>query len=82
MSRIPASNRWTVGNYTFTEHTKHPFTDKIDGPLYKFWIGDDQGPEMYRSLDEAMAAAIAHKWMGPRADSAAGWYMRMLGADQ
>lgn len=74
---------WTVGEYEFTEH------DDKGRRLYTFTIGEEKRsvPEFYASLDAALVAAVGEKWTGPRGaggsgtDTAAGWFMRMIGAE-
>lgn len=86
--RMPASNRWTVGEYTFTEHTEHGFPDFEGKPLYKFEINGKRSMEMYPSLDEALVAAVGEKYTGPRGaggsgvGTAADWFLRMIGAER
>jgi hypothetical protein len=78
---------WTVGEYTFTEHTDHGFPSFEGESLYKFEINGEASSELYASLDEAMVAAVGEKYTGPRGaggagvDTAAGWFMRMIGAE-
>jgi hypothetical protein len=80
------TNRWIVGDYTFTEHADHGFPSFEGQPLYKFLIGEKTGAEMYTSLDEALVAAVGEKYTGPRGaggsgvDTAAGWFLKMIGA--
>jgi hypothetical protein len=78
----------TVGEYTFYEVTKHGFTGYKDVPLYKYSIGKRMSIECFETLDEAMVAAVGAKYTGERGaggsgvDTAAGWFMRMIGARQ
>jgi hypothetical protein len=80
-----------VGEWEFFEITGHPFKSYGDKPLYKFAVKQEDGPsvdnrEMYESLEEAMVAAVGAKYTGERGaggsgvDTAAGWFMRMIGA--
>ena len=71
-----------VGEYTF--YTQEEI---VGGVLWSFDIaGHDRNPELYASLDHAMVAAVGEKWTGRRGasgtavDTAAGWFMRMIGA--
>jgi homoserine acetyltransferase len=70
-----------IGEYTFYNQ---PDAGRM---LWSFDIaGRDRGYELYGSLDQAMVAAVAEKWTGRRGaggtavDTAAGWFMRMIGA--
>lgn len=81
------TNRWTVGEWTFHQVEDH------GKPLFGFTTPDsktdtDGKPrigEYYRTLEHAMAAAIAEKYTGPRGaggegvGTAADWFMRMIG---
>jgi hypothetical protein len=91
------SARWTVGEWTFYQVDDHGFTGQRgdDRPFYGFSTGPEvlnrmglpKFGELYATLEYAMAAAIAEKYTGPRGaggsgvDTAAGWFMRMIGAD-
>lgn len=95
--RERVKNQWEVGEWTFYEIVDHGFAhdDLGDKPLYKFavtTVAPGEKPpkpnhELYKSLDHAMAAAIAEKWTGQRGaggtgvGTAADWFMRMIGAD-
>lgn len=84
-----------VREWTFYEVTGHGFSGEYDGkPLYAFAVGPVQTPkgepktgELYPSLDHAIVSAVGEKYTGPRraggsgTDTAAGWFMRMIGAD-
>lgn len=72
-------NSWTVGTYLFQE-----FADRDTGRLaYGYGFdGADLGNTFYRSLEEAMAEAIAEKLtgtmpqaFGPGVGSAAQWFL-------
>jgi hypothetical protein len=79
---------WTVGEYKFRLFTNHHISSYAGKPLYDFLInGERKGiRELYASLDEAMVAAVGERHTGPRGaggsgvDTAAGWFMRMIGA--
>jgi hypothetical protein len=85
-----------VREWTFYEVTGHGFSGEYDGkPLYGFAVGKVKTPkgepktgELYASLEHAMVAAVGEKYTGERGaggsgtDTAAGWFMRMIGADQ
>lgn len=91
-------NRWTVGRWTFYQVEDHGFSGNLAGrPLFGFTVTDEEKTdpwgrpkfgELYETLEHAMAAAIAEKYTGKRGaggtgvDTAAGWFMRMIGADQ
>lgn len=87
----------TLGDWTFYQVTEHGFTSDVeDRPLYGFApaIAEGAAPgkpqlgELYRSLEHAMVAAVGQKYTGRRGaggtgvDTAAGWFMKMIGADQ
>lgn len=88
MQRV--TNRWKVGDYTFEEIEGHGFSEWEGQPLYRFEIqGQRQGlNELFPSLDHALVAAVGQRWTGHRGaggsgvDTAAGWFMRMIGADR
>jgi hypothetical protein len=81
------SREWECGEWTFVElinsHSEAP-------PIYGFYIKDNTGKysELYASLDEAMVSAVGEKYTGRRmaggagTDTAAGWFMHMIGARQ
>ena len=85
-----------IRDWTFYEVTGHGFTGELaDKPLYGFTVGKVKTPkgqpemdELYPSLEHAMVSAVGEKYTGPRraggsgTDTAAGWFMRMIGADQ
>lgn len=90
-------HRWMVGSWTFYQVEDHGFGPPLkDKPLFGFTVmpekwredGTVKMGELYNSLEHAMAAAIAEKYTGKRGaggtgvDTAAGWFMRMIGADQ
>jgi hypothetical protein len=88
------TNRWTVGQWLFTEIDGRQISDTYEGrTLYGFSpAGEPPGAagrisEWYNTLEHAMAAAIAEKYTGPRGaggsgvGTAADWFMRMIGAD-
>ena len=75
-------NSWTVGEYTIDEvaHWIHG-----EPNLFRFTIGDAKPSHTYyRSLDMALAEAIAAKYMGeagasgPGVATAAVWFARMI----
>lgn len=85
-----------IGEWTFYEIHNHGFKDELEGrPLYAFIAGDVEynssgSPKwgwLYSTLDHAMVAAVGEKYTGQRGaggtgvDTAAGWFMRMIGAD-
>lgn len=87
----------TVRDWTFYEVTNHGFTGELaDKPLYGFVVGEPEISglggikfgELYPSLDHALVAAVGEKYTGQRGaggtgvDTAAGWFMRMIGAGQ
>jgi hypothetical protein len=96
MSReLYPTNRWTVGQWLFTEIDGRQISDTYEGrKLYGFSpAGEPPGAagrihEWFNSLEHAMAAAIAEKYTGRRGaggtgvGTAADWFMRMIGADQ
>jgi hypothetical protein len=78
-----------VGPWTFFEIRHHGFKGDLSGkPLYEFEVNGHQenGAEWYESLDMAIVSAVGEKWTGRRGaggtgvDTAAGWFMRMIGA--
>jgi len=74
---------WEVGPYQLRQ-----WRDRDGRDLFDFTIdGERKGlREMYASLDHALVAAVGEKWTGPRGasgsgvETAAGWFMRMIGA--
>jgi hypothetical protein len=89
-------NRWAVGQWQFFEIDAAQISDSYAGrTLYGFEVQAEDGArpevgnvrEWYNTLEHAMASAIAEKYTGPRGaggtgvDTAAGWFMRMIGAD-
>jgi hypothetical protein len=80
------TNAWRVGPYVFSEIEGHGFRG-IDGPVYRFEIdGRGNNHEVFTSLDGAIVAAVGERWTGRRSaggggvDTAAGWFMAMIGA--
>ena len=80
------TNAWRVGPYVFSEIEGHGFAS-IPGPVYRFEIdGRPASHEVYETLDMALASAVGERWTGPRGaggsgvDTAAGWFLRMIGA--
>lgn len=78
-----------VGPWTFWEIRDHAFKGDLAGkPLYEFEANGTLSGEWFDSLDMAMVSAIGEKWTGRRGaggtgvDTAAGWFMRMIGADR
>ena len=84
------TNRWVVGEYVIEEVEGHGFSDWQGQPLYRFHLENQrQGlNELFPSLDYALVAAVGQKWTGHRGaggsgvDTAAGWFMKMIGADR
>lgn len=85
----------TIGDWTFYAGTDHGFAGEFAGrPLYGYAQAVPEStatgkPDVnwwFPSLDNAMVAAVAEKYTGPRGGSgvgtAADWFMRMIGADQ
>jgi hypothetical protein len=79
-------NSWTVGEYTIEEIANW---NRAEPPLYRYTIGDAKpSSTYYRSLDMALAEAIAAKYMGEAGASgtavatAAAWFGRMIGMQQ
>ena len=80
-----------VGPWTFFEIRNHSFGGDLLGlPLYEFEVNGrrEPGAEMYADLDTAIVSAVGEKYTGQRGaggtgvDTAAGWFMRMIGADR
>jgi hypothetical protein len=76
-----------VGPWTFYEIQHHGFKGDLSGmPLYEFEANGTLSGEWYDSLDMAIVSAVGEKWTGRRGakgtgvDTAAGWFMRMIGA--
>lgn len=87
MTRVVAEV--TIGPYTFQEIDDHGFRDYEGRTLWMFQIeGVRPSNELYETLDSVLVAAVGEKWTGPRGaggtavDTAAGWFMRMIGADR
>lgn len=80
--------RWVVGEYVFIEHEDNRGEFGEPGKLfYRFTReGARDNSELYPSLDHALVAAVGEKYTGPRGaggsgvDTAAGWFMKMIGA--
>lgn len=77
-----------VGPYTFFAVVDHGFSDYKGEILWRFAIDGQKGSsELYPDLDYVMVAAVGQKYTGSRGaggtgvDTAAGWFMRMIGAD-
>lgn len=85
-----------LAKWSFYEVTDHGFPQWEGKPLYGFTTDEPvhAGPsispelgELYASIEHAMVAAVGEKYTGPRGASgtgvntAAGWFMRMIGAD-
>lgn len=91
-------NRWEIGEWTFFQVEEHGFDHVNGAPLYGFGDGSTRKTgalagqpafgELYETLEHAMVAAVAEKYTGRRGaggtgvDTAAGWFMRMIGADR
>lgn len=91
------TERWSVGQWQFFKIDGSQITESYAGrELFGFETQAEDGArpevsnvhEWFNSLEHAMAAAIAEKYTGRRGaggtgvDTAAGWFMRMIGADQ
>ena len=82
------ANTYRVGPYLFAEVIDHGFRDIY--PNQSLWIftidGGDRGTGLFPTLDHAMVAAVGERHTGRRGaggiavDTAAGWFMRMIGA--
>jgi hypothetical protein len=79
-------NAWVIGPYTISEVAGHGFAG-YDGSLFTAEIeGRSPSHEMYECLDHALAEVIGRRWTGPRGaggggvDTAAGWFLSMIGA--
>ncbi len=88
------TNRWEMPEVTFYQVEDHGFSGYGDRPLFAYGppgATDDRGipktGELHEALDRALVAWVAEKYTGPRGaggtgvDTAAGWFMRMIGAD-
>lgn len=78
-----------IGPYTFFEMVDNGFPDHAGKTLWTFTIeGQQHSSTLYATLDHAMVAAVGERHTGPRGangpgvDTAAGWFMKMIGADQ
>jgi len=89
------TQRWTVGQWLFTEIDGCQISDTYKSRRMYGFSPADEPPgaagrisEWYNTLEHAMAAAIAEKYTGPRGaggsgvGTAADWFMKMIGADQ
>lgn len=87
------TNYWEMDGITFYQFEGHGFEAHEGKPLYGYGKGelDRMGVpkvgELHAALDRAMVAWVAEKYTGARGaggtgvDTAAGWFMRMIGAD-
>lgn len=71
-----------IGEYSFFKTTFGPDNEAA----YCFMIDGEEDWTVYLSLDHCIVSAVGQKWTGPRGaggqavDTAAGWFMRMIGA--
>jgi len=85
------TGRWTLPGWVFYEIEGHGFPN-IPGPIYRVERDGakphQQDPDSYRTLDEALAQALAAKYCGVRGaggtgvGTAADWFLRSIGAGQ
>jgi hypothetical protein len=88
------TNRWEMPEVTFYQVEAHGFEAHEGRPLYGYGkpgetndLGIPKTGELHVSLDRALVAWVAEKYTGARGaggtgvDTAAGWFMRMIGAD-
>lgn len=87
------ANYWEMGEVTFYQFEGHGFESHEGRPLFGYGNGEvsslgiPKTGELHAGLDRAMVAWVAEKYTGARGaggtgvDTAAGWFMRMIGAD-
>lgn len=88
------TNRWEMPEVWFYQVEGHGFEAHEGRPLFAYGKPgemDDRGVpktgELFVALDRALVAWVAEKYTGARGaggtgvDTAAGWFMRMIGAD-